>query len=192
MRWRSPHLRCGCVLATLVVAGLPSVVAAACSNSPSPAPTASASPSLPQVVATVSAATPRNAFTRYLTDRLSHQSHPGLPSGSWDFHRFGPVSSDSATFELTVRFTLREPDPQARLLGHLQRHPRPFGAAVDDRPHLSACAARAAHPTVGGRAVTREVCGRGRPNKRVNLTRSTVPVVTSDRSPAQVTRITLG
>ncbi len=109
MRLRSRSLRCARMLATLMVAVLLAVVAAACSSSPSSAPTASASPSLPQVVATVSAATPQSAFNRYLTDRLSHMTAPGLPSGSWDFHRFGPASSNSATFELTVRFTLENP-----------------------------------------------------------------------------------
>ena len=109
MRLQSRSMARDRMLATLMVAVLLSVVAAACSNSTSPTPTASASPSLPQVVATVSAATPQSAFNRYLADRLSHMTAPGLPSGSWDFHRFGPVSSDSAAFQLTVRFTLENP-----------------------------------------------------------------------------------
>jgi hypothetical protein len=107
MRSRWGSIRFG-LWTSLAIAVLAPILAAGCSGSPSVAPSPAASPSTPQVVATVSAATPQRAFRRYVTDRISHMD-AGLPSGSWDSHQFGPESPDSATFELTVRFTLENP-----------------------------------------------------------------------------------
>jgi len=102
------RLRCIHLPVSLVVAVLLCGAAVACSNSPSAVPSESASPPIPQVVATVSATTPQRAFRHYVIDRISHMT-AGLPGGSWDSHEFGPESPDSATFELTVRFTLENP-----------------------------------------------------------------------------------
>lgn len=106
MSWRSRSIQCGRLLGLLAVALSIAVVAGACAGSPSSVSTPSSSPSLPQVVATVSAATPGSAFSQYVS---SHIGRPPLPNGTWRSHRFGPASPDSATFELTVRFTFGDP-----------------------------------------------------------------------------------
>ena len=113
----SGSARLAALATAAIVFGL---LTSACSNGAgpaagaSPSPTPSPSPSLPYVVARISADTARQAFNRYLTDRISHIYNSAFPGGSWRFHSFGPTTADSATFVLTVRFTLGSPSKKVR------------------------------------------------------------------------------
>jgi len=106
----SGSVRVAALLMAAIVLGLST---SACSKSAGTA-AASPSPSLPHVVAKVSADTARQAFNRYLTDRISDIYNPAFPGGSWGFRSFGPTTADSATFVLSVRFTLGSPPKQVR------------------------------------------------------------------------------
>jgi len=111
----SGSARLAALATAAIVFGL---LTSACSNGAGPAagasPSPSPSPSLPYVVARISADTARQAFNRYLTDRISHIYNSAFPGGSWRFHSFGPTTADSATFVLTVRFTLGSPSKKVR------------------------------------------------------------------------------